>query len=213
MQSNQSKAFNEEFMSFFSLYMVNLVLAALTMALGLAIVVRELASPTAAVLAPASLLQVIAGGIAFMLGLVWITATARLLMGIRVVRRAYRENKKQEMSTEEVTGMMVHLMTQYRDQKPIIHAMVIICSVGGVCYFLLGISNLVSAIAPLATALPAPFSTAAIIALTAAAINLAIGAGCLQVSRYFRRYARVWDTRLAVLARSEGELAQMLEKA
>jgi len=58
---------------------VNLVLAALTMALGLAIVVQEVVSPTAAVLAPVSLLQVIAGGIAFVLGLVWITATARLL--------------------------------------------------------------------------------------------------------------------------------------
>lgn len=213
MQSNQSKAFNEEFRSFFSLYLVNLVLAALTMALGLAIVVQEVVSPTAAVLAPVSLLQVMAGGIAFVLGLVWITATARLLRGIRVVRKAYRENKKQEMSPEEVTGMMVHLMTQYRDQKPLIRAMVVICSVGGICYLLLGISNLISAIVPLASGLPVPFSAGAILPFIAAAINLAIGAGCLRVSRYFRRYAKVWDTRLGALAQSEGELAQMLEKA
>jgi hypothetical protein len=212
MNTNLSKAFEEEFLSFFALYLVNLVLAALTMALGLAIVVQQLVPAAGGVPALPTLLVLLAGTVAFVLGLVWITATAKLLKSIKVVRKAYKEKKKREMSPEDVTGMMVHMMIQYRDQKKMIRAMVTICIAGGICYLLLGISNLISALAPLASSLPVPFSTATIIALIAAAINLTIGAGCIQVSRYFRRYARVWDERLDALARSEGELGLMLER-
>jgi hypothetical protein len=213
MNTNLSKAFEEEFLSFFSLYLVNLVLAALTMALALAIVIHQLVPPAGMVLTLPSLLELIAGAVAFVLGLVWITATAKLLKSIKVVRKAFREKKKREMSPEDFTGMIVHMMTQYRDQKQMIRAMVVICIAGGICYLVLGISNVISAITPFIAGLPGQPDFLTLLAVAAAAINLTIGASCLLVSRYFRRYAKVWDTRLDALVRSEGELAQMLEKA
>jgi hypothetical protein len=40
MNTTLSKAFEEEFLSFFALYMMNLVFAAMTMAIGLAVVIQ-----------------------------------------------------------------------------------------------------------------------------------------------------------------------------
>jgi hypothetical protein len=216
MNTDLAKTFEEEFLSFFSLYLMNLVFAALTMGIGLMIVVQQLVPRTGAALAGSPAIPVAVsltvGCIAFVLGLVWITATAKLMKSVKVVRTAYRERKKREMSDEDFTGMLVHLMTQYREQKPMIHIMVVVGMVGGVCYILFGFSDLVSAIAPVISGLPGQPGPATILAIVAAVVNLVIGAACIRVSSGFRRYAKIWDTRLDALARSEGELDRMLER-
>ena len=216
MNTNLSKAFEEEFLSFFALYIMNLVFAALTMAIGLAIVVQQLALRPGAVPAEPGIpvaVSLAIGSIAFVLGLVWITATAKLMKSVKVVRTAYKAKKKREMTDEDFTGMMVHMMTQYREQKQMIRAMVVIGMIGGVCYLLLGASNVVSAIAPFTAGLPGQPDFVTLLAVAAAAINLTIGGACILVSSYFRRYAKVWDARLDALARSESELDLMLERA
>jgi hypothetical protein len=217
MNADLSKSFEEEFLSFFALYLMNLVFAALTMATGLTIIVRQFFPPPGAIPAGTPGIPVAVplflGCAAFVLGLVWIAATAKLMKSVKVVRTAYRQKKKREMSDEEITGMMVHMMTQYREQKRMIRVMVVVGMVGGVCYVLFGISDIVSAITPVISSLPGQPGTVTIIAIVTAIVNLIIGAACIAISSGFRRYAKVWDARLEALARSEGELDQMLERA
>jgi hypothetical protein len=108
---------------------------------------------------------------------------------------------------------MVHMMTQYREQKRLIRVMVVVAMVGGICYLMLGITNAISALTPVLSPLAGQPGASATGAVVAAAINLVIGVACIRVSAGFRRYAKVWDARLEALARSESELKQMLEKA
>jgi hypothetical protein len=217
MNTNLSRAFEEEFLSFFLLYLMNLVFAALTMAIGLTIVVQQLVPVAGAVPLGQPAIPVVVpiafGCAAFILGLVWIAATAKLMKSVKVVRKAYRERKKREMSDEDFTGMMIHMMTQYREQKPMIRVMVVVGMVGGVCYLLLGISDVASAVIAVVYGLPEQpaFGTAG--AVIGSVFNLVIGAACIRVSSGFRRYTKLWDARMDALARSEAELHSMLERA
>ncbi len=135
--------------------------------------------------------------------------TAKLLKSVKVVRTVYRQKKKREITSEEFTGMMVHMMTQYREQKRTIQTMVVICMLGGICYVVQGVLDIggiivgISAGSGMQPVLPA---------IIAAAISLVIGGVSIRISRYFRRYAKVWDARLDALSRSEGELDRMLEQ-
>jgi hypothetical protein len=213
MNTNLSKAFEEEFLSFFALYVMNLVFAALTMAIGLAIVVQKLVSqpgsiPTGAPAIPFAV-TIVLGGAAFVIGLVWITVTARLLKSVRVVRTAYRQKKKRELTPEDFTGMMVHMMTQYREQKRTVRAMVVICMAGGICYVVQGVLDIGQIIAGVAAG---NVMQPVIPVIIAAAISLVIGGVSIRISKYFRRYAKVWDARLDALSRSENELDAMLEQ-
>jgi len=197
--------------------MMNLAFAVLPMAFGVTIMVHELVpgaatSPAGLPGVPAAATLLI-GGVAFVLGLVWITVTARIMKSVKVLRTAYRKRKQQEMSDEEITGMMIHLMTQYREQKPVIRVMVVVAIAGGICYLLLGISNLISVVTAVLSIAPSEPAAVLVPTFIASAFNLVIGIFCIRVSRGFRRYAKAWDARLDALARSEGELGQMLEKA
>ena len=216
MNTTIAKTFEEESRSFFLLYLMNLAFAALTMAGGLTIVIQQLvpgagASPAGLPGIPVAATLLI-GGIAFVLGLVWIASTARIMKSVKVVRTAYRQRKKQEMSPEDVTGLMVRLMTQYREQKPVIRVMVVVAMTGGIWNLLLGISNLISVISSGLSGMPSDPAAVLISPFLASAFNLVIGAFCIRVSLGFRRYAKVWDERLDALARSEEELGRMLER-
>lgn len=214
MNTNLSKAFEEEFLSFIALYLANLVFAAIAIAIGLTIIVQQLASQPGLSSAGSSpgLIGVsfIQGCVAFVLGLIWISATAKLMKSVRIVRTAYREKKKRDMTTEDFTGMLVHIMTQYREQKTMIRAMVVICIIGSLCYMSLGLIN----IGQIASMITSDSETMPVLlTIVAAAINLTIGGASYLISTYFRRYAKVWDARLDALTRSEGELDRMLERA
>jgi hypothetical protein len=162
------------------------------------------------VLSVASPLSLVFGSLAFVLGLVWISATAKLLRSVRVFRTAYKQKKKRDMTPEDFTGMMVHMMTQYREQKRVIRAMVIICILGGCLMLIQGVLS--------ALLIAGKFSASAtltqlLIAIAGVAILLIMGGACILISTYFRRYANVWDARLDALSRSEDELKQMLGQA
>ena len=214
MNTDLSKAFEEEFLSFFALCLMNLIFAASMMAIGLAIVVQQLVPQTGAIPAGAEAIPpavtLVLGGAAFVIGLVWITVTAKLLKSVKLVRRAYKEKKKREMTPEDFTGVMLRMMTQYREQKRTIRAMVIICLVGGVCYLVQGIADIALIIPGVAvgdTAVPV------ISTVIAALISLVMGGASILISTYFRRYAKAWDARLDTLAQSGDELEKMLVRA
>lgn len=214
MNTDLAKTFEDEFLSFFALYLMNLVFAALSMAIGLMIVIQQFLPviPTTQTGIPAIPFPVpfLFGGGGFIFGLIWIMTTARLMKSVRVVRTAYKQKKRREITPDEFTGLMVLTMTTYREQKPMIRAMVIIGYIGGCCYLVLGASNVLSVITGIASFPAGQSGFVTVFAVVASVINLTIGGACILVSTYFRRYAKAWDSRLDALARSEGELEKML---
>jgi len=213
MTTDIAKTFEEEFLSFFALYLVNLVFAALSMAIGMMIVIMQIIPQPgtflAGLLVIPSPLPLILGCTAFVLGLSWLAATAKLMKSVKVVRSAYRQKKKRDMPPDDFTRMLIHMMTQYRAQKKMIQVMIIICMLGGLCYIVLGALNIIQIVSGIFS-----YNTiqSVLLMVLAAVINLTIGGASILISAYFRRYAKVWDARLDVLAISESEFDRMLEQ-
>ena len=147
--------------------------------------------------------------VCFGLGLFWILVTARLFKTVKVVRNAYTQKKRREMSPEDFTGMLVRMMTQYREEKGRIRALVFVCMLGGLCFVMLGVLTLGQIAAEVAAGsamLPV------LLSVIAAAICMVVGGARFLVSTYFRRYAMVWDARQDALSVSESELGHLLER-
>jgi hypothetical protein len=211
MNTDISKTFEEEFLSFFALYVMNLVIGALAIAFGVQYMFTSMLGLTAGLAPPE--LRIIAGAVAmvcFGLGIAWIMVTAKLSKSVKVVRDAYKQKKKREMTSDDFTCMLIHLMTQYREQKKTVRAMVFICQLGGMCFIIMALSGIPGIIAGLAAG-DAIFTN--ILAVVAVVVMVIMGGGSLLISAYFQRYAKVWDSRLAAIATSEGELDRMLERA
>jgi hypothetical protein len=210
MKTDLATTFEEEFLSYFALCVMNLVFGAIAMAFGVQFIVGSVLGQPGEQGVPA--LRAVAGAVAmvcFGLGLFWILVTARLFKSVKVVRNAYKQKKRREMSPEDFTGMLVQMMIQYREEKGRIRAMVFVCMLGGLCFVMLGVLN----IGQVATMITGGSATLPLLlTVAAAAINLIIGGASFLVSTYFRRYAKVWDARLNALAVSEAELGSMLER-
>jgi len=211
MNKDIAKTFEEEFLSFFALYLMNLVFGALAIGFGIQYMITSVLGQTGEQTSPE--LRMIAGAIAlvcFGLGLSWIMVTAKLSKSVKVVRDAYKQKKKRDMTPDDFTGMLIHMMTQYREQKTTVRVMVIICMLGGLCFIALGLFNVTQIIAGIVAG---DAVSSIILAVVAVAINLIMGGASLLISKYFQRYANVWDTRLDALATSESELDRMLERS
>jgi hypothetical protein len=211
MKTDLATTFEEEFLSYFALCLMNLVFGTITLSFGVQFIVSSVLGQPGVQDAPE--LRAVTGAVAMMcfgLGLFWILVTARLFKSVKVVRNAYKQKKRREMSPEDFTGMLVRMMTQYREEKGRIRAMVFVCMFGGLCFVVLGVLT-IGQIPALVAAGSATLTV--LLAVAAAVICMIVGGASFLVSTYFRRYARVWDARLDALAVSENELGRMLERA
>jgi hypothetical protein len=210
MKTDLATTFEEEFLSYFALCVMNLVFGTIAMAFGVQFIVVSVLGQPGEQGVPE--LRAAAGAVAmvcFGFGLFWILVMARLFKSVKVVRNAYKQKKRREMSPEDFIGMLVRMMTQYREEKGRIRAMVFVCMLGGLCFIVLGVLT-IGQIAVLVAAGSATLPV--LLSVVAAAICMTVGGASFLVSTYFRRYAKVWDARLSALAVSEGELGRILER-
>jgi len=132
MKTDLATTFEEEFLSYFALCLMNLVFGAISMAFGLQFIVRSVLGQPWDQSVPE--LRAVVGAVAmvcFGLGLFWILVTTRLFKSVKFVRNAYKQKKRREMSDDDFTGMLVQMMTQYREEKGRIRVMVFVCMLGG----------------------------------------------------------------------------------
>ncbi len=205
--------FRSELGSFFTLILLNLIFGALAMALGMQFFITSVLALLAEM--PVSALhnlffffRIAAGAGSAGLGFAWILASAKILKGIAVIRREYR-NSPSPVASEVLTGWILQMTAHYRQNKKAIGWMTLICTLGGGVFLALGIINLIGAIAVLA-------SSAGILVVSlsfiAAAINLTIGIESLRFSSYFRRYSRAWDNRIGEVSQNEKALRDIMER-
>ena len=209
MEKNITSEFLAELRSFFALSLFNLVFGALAMAFGLQfIITAATALQAGAAFSLLSLVTFLVGGAAFVLGLRWISSTAKILRGVNGVRKEYRAAEK-PVAGETLTDLIVRMLAHYRENKTIIRAMTVICALGGLVYLALGITNIVQGAAWVVAQGDAGSPHLAFIA---AGINLIIGLVCLFFSIWFHRYSASWDARLDEINRSEEILKRTLDE-
>jgi len=209
MTDSTISSFKGELNSFFMLALLNMAFGALAMAFGLQYMISAVLGLPLVQTAPA--LRLLAGTISmigFGLGLLWIVTSAKVLKGIKGIRREVK-TREEPVPDEVLTGWIVKMMAQYRENKKILSWMITICRIGGCVFVTLGIVNLLQGIP--VTLLPES-GLGALVVFIAAAINLIIGIATIGVSIGFHRYSAAWDRRLTEAAKNEKILGQALEQ-
>jgi hypothetical protein len=201
-----SQNFASELRSFFALCILNLVFGALILAFGVQFIVT---SVLALIEGESSFgfaaAQILAWGAIAYLGLRWILSSVEVMSRVTDIREEYRTLER-PVSKEALTGLIIRMMVQYRENRKAIRLMTIVCTLGGAIFLAMGAMNLVQA------GMAAGSGGSLYLSLLAAGINLAIGVVALRLSSWFRRYARAWDLRLAEASRSEDALRQTMEQ-
>jgi hypothetical protein len=206
MTKNVSQRFSGELRSFFVVTLLNLVFGALVMAFGLMFIVTSsiaLAQGGNPGIIP--IIQILVGGAGWMLGIRWILSSAKILKGIRPLRKEYRTAEK-PLSDEILTDMIIRLMSYYRENGKTVRRMIAVCALGGCVYIALGVTNIFQSISVESTLIQV------IVGLSAAGSNIVIGMLALLSSIWFRRYTIAWDRRIEKVAQSEETLQHAMER-
>jgi hypothetical protein len=202
------EGFATEIRSFFALCLWNLVFGALALAFGIQFIVTAvLAMAGSGAFGIFPFLQALLGWAAAVVGFRWVLSSARILTGVNRIRREYRALES-PVSDEAITGLILGMMTHYRENWKTIWRMNLIAILGGAIFLALGITNLLQGI----SAWYAGTVLSSLPGFAAAAINIAIGATSLLFSVWFRRFARAWELRLIEAAQSEETLRKSLEQ-
>ena len=192
MEELKTKCKNE-IRSFFGLALVNLVIAALIMALGIGLGVTQLlALVELGTIQLLSLLLISAGFIAAIAGVYWLIKTAEILDGVEDISSSCEQISKQD-NQDQVTGVLVQMIAHYRKNQPIIDTMNILGRIGGVLFLVGGSLSLVYAVNTLLTS---GIVIEGISQLAGSIMAFGVGIGSLLIAKYFKRYSGVWVARL-----------------
>ena len=192
MEELKTKCKNE-IRSFFGLALVNLVIAALIMALGIGLGVTQLlALLELGKIELIPLLLISAGFIASIAGVFWLIKTAEILDGVEDINSTY-EQISQHDNQDQITGVLVQMIAHYRKNQPIIDTMNILGRIGGVLFLVAGSLSLVYTVNTLLTS---GIVIESISQLAGSIMAFGVGIGSLLIAKYFKRYSGVWVTRL-----------------
>jgi hypothetical protein len=206
MTESTVSQFKAEISSFLMLVLLNMAFGALAMAFGMQYMIRAVLEMPLPQTAPA--LRVLTGMISmigFGLGLAWISTSTKVLRGMKGIRKEVRAHEG-PVPDEILTGWIVRMMAQYRENKKILPRMITVCRLGGCVFIALGAANLLQGIVAGGAGIEGIFP------FVAAAINLTIGLVTIAVSIGFHRYSAAWDRRLDESARNETILERTLEQ-
>lgn len=223
MEESTFRRFQREVRHFFRVSVMNIAFAALLMAFGLMIVVQEVVSIwetfTTEMSVTFSPVVLIVAASAMIIGLAWIITSARVFEGIESIKDDLGKLTKKSVSLtesdnderdEELTRLIVRMLSHYRDNHATIHRMIYVCMLGSCSIFALGTIASLEHVALSSgsfsfTIGPNPLLLPSMIIMVAFAIASLIS------SIYFYRFAKVWDERLKEIERSEDLLEKTLE--
>jgi hypothetical protein len=200
--------FRTEIRHFYLVSLLNLVFAALAIAFGVSYIVTAVFGQAAYPAIPG--LRVLAGAIALIcsgLGISWIVSTVRVFGGVEAIRDDL-EAAGERITDDRITCLIVRMLAHYRDNRRTIHSMILVCTLGGCGFFVLGFLNSLKAL----SFSPGGFgiTTDNLLAIPAMLLTLGIALASLLSSYYFSRFAKDWDQRLHEIEESECALKRTL---
>jgi uncharacterized membrane protein len=200
--------FRTEIRHFFTISILNIVFAALAIASGVQYIAAAVLGLTAG---PAMTdLRILIGAVAlacFGLGIRWLLSTVRVFTGVREIRDKL-DAEGTTVTDERVTCLIVQMLAHYRKNRRTILTMIRVCTLGGVCFFALGIATSLEALS--VTSGGFAFTLDNYLVIPAMLITLGIAFASLLSSYYFSKFARVWDRRLHEIGESECALKKSL---
>lgn len=206
--------FRTEIRQFFLVSLLNLVFAAMAIAIGVQYVVTAIISQTLDPLIPGFPmipgLRVFTGAIAlicFGLGISWIVSTVRIFEGIVTIKEDLGRDGD-TITDERLTCLIVRMLAHYRDNRKTIDRMILVCTLGGGCFFVLGIAHSLKALSVSSGGFS--FTLDNLLLIPAMLFTLGIAVSSLLSSYYFSKFANVWDRRLNEIGESECTLKKTL---
>jgi hypothetical protein len=155
-------------------------------------------------------LRMLSGAIAlicFGLGISWILTTVRIFEGIVTIKDDL-DNDGDTIADERLTCLIVRMLAHYRDNRRTIRTMILVCTLGGICFFVLGIANSLKVL--ILSSGGFAFTLDNHLLIPAMLLTLSISLASLLSSYYFSRFADVWERRLREIGDSECALKQKL---
>lgn len=199
--------FRKELNRYFTLVLLNMAFGALAMASGMQYMVMAVLGQTGSMLPAVRFAAGVFAMVGFGLGLSWVVSSARILEGIRIVRRAVRDCRE-PVPDEVLTGWIVSVAAHYRGNRDRIRWMAVVCLLGGCVFLALGI---LAGLEFFSVSISGGTVTInSLLVIPAAALTLGIAAVSLASSYYFSRLAKVWDRRVGDVDRSRENLAEAL---
>ncbi|PKL69176.1 MAG: hypothetical protein CVV30_06255 [Methanomicrobiales archaeon HGW-Methanomicrobiales-1] len=206
--------FRTEIRQFYLVSLLNLVFAAIAIAIGVQYMVTAILSQTIDPLIPGFPmipgLRIFTGAIAlicFGLGIRWILSTVRIFEGIVTIKDDL-EKAGDAITDERLTCLIVRMLAHYRDNHKTIRTMILVCTLGGGCFFVLGIAHSLKALSVSAGGFA--FTLDNLLLIPAMLLTLGIALASLLSSYYFSKFAKVWDRRLHEIDESECTLKKTL---
>ena len=208
MKKDLREQFEEEIRNFWTLALLNLVFAAITMAFGIAFVVTRLLEMVQA--GTPTLLSVVIVAVGFIvagLGMRWMLSSVQIFGGVKEIKSGY-DALNGDVTQETITGFIIRMTAQYREKRATIRTMILVCTIGGCCFLGLGILNGIQFVGGITSGT----FTMNYLLVPSALLALGIGVVSLLNSIYFRRYSFIWDLRLQEASRSGEILGKTLEQ-
>jgi hypothetical protein len=200
--------FRTEIRHFYLVSLLNLVFAALAIAFGVSYIVTAVLGQAAYPAIPG--LRVLTGAIAlicFGLGIGWLISTIRVFEGVEEVKEKLDAEGK-TITDDRVTCLIVQMLAHYRDNRRTINTMILVCTLGGCGFFVLGLLNSLKALSFSPDGFG--FTTDNLLAIPAMLLTLGIALASLLSSYYFSKFADVWEQRLHEIEESECALKTTL---
>jgi hypothetical protein len=200
--------FKKEINSFFALVLLNLVFGAMAMAFGMQFIVTSILGLTG--LPEITILRALTGAFAmvcFGLGFSWVLFSAKILKEITQIRREFLHHKG-PVPGETLTCWIVRMTAHYRGNKKTIRNMILVCTLGGFCFLILGVLNSLEFFSFSLSS--GSFSLNSYLLIPSALLTLGVAMVSLLSSYYFMKFSQTWDQREEEISRSESELAEKL---
>jgi hypothetical protein len=100
------------------------------------------------------------------------------------------------------------MLSHYRDNRGTVRTMIVVCTLGGVCSFLLGILGSLEFLSVSPDGIVFTMNNYLVIPFMLLTIGIALVS--LASSYYFSRFAKVWDERIGEIEESEALLKKTL---
>jgi hypothetical protein len=212
--TNPLSQFRTEIRHFFLVSLLNLVFAAIAIAIGVQYMVAAILGQTLDPFIPGFPvipgLRMFTGAIVmicFGLGISWILTTVRIFEGIVTIKDDL-DKEGDAIADERLTCLIVRMLAHYRDNRKTIRTMILVCTLGGGCFFVFGIANSLKVL--ILSSGGFAFTLDNLLLIPAMLLTLSISLASLLSSYYFSRFAQVWERRLSEIGDSECALKQKL---
>jgi hypothetical protein len=200
-----TKQFNSELRSFFSVTFLNVVLGAFVLALGTQGIANALMH--VGDFQTYYLIQGIAGVAGAALGSLWILSSARILNEILPLQREYREIEK-PISRNALIDLIIWMVSLYRDNRGNVQILSVASMLSAVSIFVLGLVTSLEAFGINSGGITFTLNNLQVIPRMLLTVGIVVAS--LLSSRYFSRFAGIWNGRLHDIEQSEHGLKTRL---